>query len=423
MATLQDLQDYIDQQPNHFSRYIERCPGLYALIKDQPGTTNVEKAFNALNPGVRFKHLTCKVCARPLASFISFTDGYRIYCSNKCSNNDPTVSRTHGLHTEAAKQKRAKSLIEKYGTDSMITVNRTKALHTIRTRRAENYWNELVPVDTDETDIRDDIYAYIYFNPLKPISASTAAALAPYKIVPASVFEPFYVGAGVKRRSNFHLNEARVQAHSSHKTNTIRKIWESNLKPIIVRLPTKTRREAMDLEKELIRAIGTVANIEGIKRGPLANEMPGGEGGASSNPAVTAKLKQARVGKRWITDGVSQKFVPEIELAEWGAKGWRLGARPSAKRDAYFEQGSRLAGSVWVNKDGENKRVDDPEPLLKEGWKIGQLSTNPGQHKRAFIWITNGVDSVNHRASEPIPDGWRKGRLRKKYPGGYKKKA
>lgn len=49
------------------------------------------------------------------------------------------------------------------------------------------------------------------------------------------------------------------------------------------------------------------------------------------------------------------------------------------------------------------KRIPKTTPL-PEGWYYGTL-----QKKR--IWITNGVNSIQHLACEIIPEGWQKGRI------------
>lgn len=231
------------------------------------------------------------------------------------------------------------------------------------------------------------------------------------------------IGYGTYKRAGSHLGEARKSAASNHKLNTIRSIWSAGSKPIIVKLKdVSSKTEGLDLETNLVEAIGTVATIPGIKRGPLTNQVPGGNGGAHSDE-TNQKLRKLRKGKVWITDGEFQKYVPESEVSEWESKGWKRGVRPSSKRDAYFENGSRTKNTIWINKDGNNKRVFDPTEYLKDGWVIGQLSTNPGQHKKAYIWITNGIESKNIKSTDPIPDGWTHGRVRSKFPGGYKKKA
>jgi hypothetical protein len=111
-------------------------PDLYKLIAAEAGTTTPEKAYNYLNPTARAEHLTCKVCNKPTAEFITVKLGYRVYCSNKCSANDPSnkAKITAGFRTEAAKEKRKETLIERYGTDSIISLHRDKAEATMLER-------------------------------------------------------------------------------------------------------------------------------------------------------------------------------------------------------------------------------------------------------------------------------------------------
>jgi hypothetical protein len=356
------------------------------------------------------------------------TKGYRRFCSTKCSTNDPETkaSMVKGLRTDDSKLKRKETLIKIHGTDSMISIHKDKAIATRLKRIATNYWNNLAdPADdiTPDDLARRSIYVYAYLNPLKPISSQVLQDMAAFELR-AIDYEPFYIGYGTYKRAGAHLGEARKSPASNHKLNTIRGIWNANAKPIIVKLKDVTSKtDGHLLESQLIEAIGTVAVIEGVKRGPLTNQAPGGKGGSHSDE-TNKKLAELRKGKIWITDGENQKYVPEGDILSWESKGWKRGMKPSAKRDAYFAGGSRTKNTVWINKDGINKRVssDDIVEHINNGWIIGQLSTNPGQHKRAYVWITDGVESKNVKSTEPIPDGWRLGRVRSKFPDGYKRK-
>jgi very-short-patch-repair endonuclease len=128
---IKELNEYIEKQPNHFGRYVERSrPELYTLIKDQPGKTNTEKAYNFLHPGEYEAHKSCKVCGKELSKFISIKLGYRIYCSNKCSTNDPDIQEKmlSGFKRSDFQEKRKATLIARYGTDSMVTLNRASGV-------------------------------------------------------------------------------------------------------------------------------------------------------------------------------------------------------------------------------------------------------------------------------------------------------
>jgi len=89
------------------------------------GTKAIEKIYNFVfdNPERR-----CKVCSEGV-KFVSFSLGYRKYCSRKCSRNDPstlekqkqTNLKRHGvehvMHCASVKDAYASTMIERYGSE------------------------------------------------------------------------------------------------------------------------------------------------------------------------------------------------------------------------------------------------------------------------------------------------------------------
>lgn len=418
------LLAYATSQPNHFGRYLSKKPDLYVLVKDQPGASATEQTYNFFNPGAYTASLQCKTCKAVKCDFISFTKGYRSYCSNKCSSNDPNViaKMIIGLHTEESKKKREQSMIEKYGTNSSITLNREKANETRRSRAKSDYWN-MVPIP-GSTDERDGIYVYGYFNPTKPMSEQTRNALNEQRISVACEHEIFYVGYGTKNRAHAHLHIARKSCEDSHKLNTIRGLWRDSKEPIIKILQqVETMDKGLELEAKLIGTIGTVEDIEGVSmRGPLTNLDKGGRGGFKGGELTREKLRKSREGKMWITKNDKQLFVAIEDLAKWEADEWCAGVRESARRSAYMTKISEtMAELKWIT-DGEvNKRVKDPAPWLLQGWKVGITSNADRAHARNMMWITNDIESKKIMKTDAIPDGWRHGRIRPKFANGYKK--
>ena len=116
-------------------------PELYSLIKDFYGLSFSEKIFNAINPGIRNKHLNCIGCNKKLDSYITLKKGYRIYCSNLCSmSHDPFKQKALSqLWSIDSKKNRSNTLIEKYGTDSMIDINRTKSIASMQEKYGVDY--------------------------------------------------------------------------------------------------------------------------------------------------------------------------------------------------------------------------------------------------------------------------------------------
>ena len=111
-------------------------------------------------------------------------------------------------------------------------------------------------------------YNYVYLDPRKPGNYN-------YDNLHFD-FEPFYVGKGQGDRCYFHLIEVPRKKCNYKKFNKIRKIKESNLEPIILKI-YENLEESIAFKNEiyLIETIGR--HDKGL--GPLSNLNDGGKGG------------------------------------------------------------------------------------------------------------------------------------------------
>ena len=126
---------------NTISTLMLTHPDIFEIIKDCFGRSCSEKLYNALNPGVRNNHLKCHVCETQTDNYVSLERGYRLFCSNKCSMTDEKrkSKAISNFWSDDSKKKRVESLIEHYGTDSMIDVNRKKAVATMQKNYGVDY--------------------------------------------------------------------------------------------------------------------------------------------------------------------------------------------------------------------------------------------------------------------------------------------
>lgn len=100
--------------------------------------------------------------------------------------------------------------------------------------------------------------------------------------------EPFYVGKGCRSRHLAHLKSS----HNELVNRKIAAIREEELQPIVILVATKlTNFEALELENQLIENIGTIATIEGVKRGPLCNFRIGAPEPDDGKVSEATKLK------------------------------------------------------------------------------------------------------------------------------------
>lgn len=98
-----------------------------------------------------------------------------------------------------------------------------------------------------------EYYIYIYFDPSRDM-------------------EPFYVGKGKGKRAQYHLS----RTDRSPFVNRLKHMKNLGVKPIIEKFENLEDREALDLEIDLITAIGR----KDLGLGPLLNLTDGGDGAA-----------------------------------------------------------------------------------------------------------------------------------------------
>ena len=367
-----ELQEYIAANKNNYGRSLQkRKPALHELIKDYYGERVSEKCYNFLND--ISSHPTCKICQQQ-TRFHDGIRGYDTYCSNVCANNDPetTKNRMSGFRSKESIEKRKVTIFEKYGTTSMISINRDKALSTIREKVRTNFWNS--PELIKEAGV--NLYVYGYFNPEKLMSEQTKSAFVNANIdITDLEHEVFYIGYGVKDRCLAHMRDASNMAKSDHKLNTIRGLIDRGNPPIIKILKDNmtSRIEATDLESKLINEIGTVRVLDNVNSGPLSNQAQGGQGGFTGGIDFIRKLRDSRKDKRWMNNGIEQKFIHETDIAGMELQGWKLGSAPSLKRDAYFAKPHVTKNLKWITNGIDNKRVQNKtlDSYLENGWVLG----------------------------------------------------
>jgi len=114
----------------------------------------------------------------------------------------------------------------------------------------------------------DKYYVYVYLDPRKHGNF----VYDKYKFD----YEPFYVGKGKGYRMNKHLSEVKSGSYKKdHKSNKIKKILETGLSPIILKIKKNLfENEASEIEKRMIKLIGR----SNMKLGPLTNITDGGDG-------------------------------------------------------------------------------------------------------------------------------------------------
>lgn len=248
-------------------------------------------------------------------------------------------------------------------------------------------------------------YVYIYFDPRIRID---------YIILSSNYqHEPFYVGKGIDDRLYDHLSETNITNQIKH--GKIQHIISEGLQPIIIKVRENlSNDEANDLEKYLISQIGTIAIIDNIKRGPLANLTIGGDGGRQSLE-TRAKMSKNRKGKG--TGPRSEEVKLKISQSKKGISTMTDEGR--AKLSEFrksFITSSETRQKLSASAIGR-KHLDDTKQRISAAQKgVSREYAKNNQHSRGLITINNGSRGTHVRPEELekfLSEGWILGIYRK----------
>lgn len=166
---------------------------------------------------------------------------------------------------------------------------------------------------------------------------------------------------------------------------------------------------------------------EAASSGPRSPEVraniKAGHATTWDDPEKRAAMMAGRRPFGWWTDGSISKRVP---IDEQAPEGWRPGRaidpnvliaarQPREKKEGL----SRTEKATQPTIDKIDRRPDAARLMLSggEAARRGKTAWNDGASKSALMasradqcWITNGTETKRHSKSEPIPDGWRRGR-------------
>jgi len=194
-----------------------------------------------------------------------------------------------------------------------------------------------------------------------------------------AAFEPFYVGCGVKGRRFRHLTSNDA---NKLKVNKIRSIQADGLSPIVLILKEGLLPSlARSIEKFVIKELGTIAVVQGVKRGILTNLTPGGDGGPTwfgrkHTQEQLQKMSAAHTGRKR-SDSARQAMsraqkgkIISPEHLEKLHQGHKNMSTDSKGRISKATKGTR-----WVYNPETLKRerviADLLDTYMQKGWKLG----------------------------------------------------
>ena len=182
--------------------------------------------------------------------------------------------------------------------------------------------------------------------------------------------EDGYLGSG---------NRLRRAIKKHGKENFIREILEF----------CESREELKLKEREVV-------NLEEISKKECMNLVVGGQGGLSGLPDET--LKKIRNG--------SSKYQKE----KWKDEEYRK--KMSELLKEYVTENHKQGKMKYDNFTG-NKHSEETKKKMSESSKGMGVGTTNSQY--GTRWITNDIENKKIKKYEPTPEGWRDGRVIKKY--------
>lgn len=153
--------------------------------------------------------------------------------------------------------------------------------------------------------MKDNIYyVYIFLDPRKK------GAYCYDNIGISFLYEPFYIGKGKGRRNLDHFKPSYL-SDNTYKSNKIKKILKSGLKPIVIKITEFINEiQAFLIEKEMISKIGRT----NLKTGPLTNLDSGGYGSSGNILSSEAKKNiSINSNKYWQNREMPKMIIDKIK--------------------------------------------------------------------------------------------------------------
>lgn len=229
----------------------------------------------------------------------------------------------------------------------------------------------------------EDYYVYVYCDPRVPSN-----------IVVDTVnfeFQPIYIGYGRKNRINFHL---KMKDSNFLKINKIKSIKSDGYLPIIFKIKENMEQHtAANLEKCLIREIGTILNVLGVKNGPLTNQTPGGDGGPTFFKRKLTeehkdKIRKANTGKSFTLQRRANLSIAQKRrniVIDQDKKIKMLEGLKNMSDESRDNISKATKNTVWIFNPILNKnrriKIENIDNYLKDGWIKGFKDSRKSNHR------------------------------------------
>lgn len=223
---------------------------------------------------------------------------------------------------------------------------------------------------------------------------------------------PFYIGYGSKNRHLDHLksalNNKNDNSQNHLKFNKIKKILSFDHLPIIIKIKENlSESDAKNLEKKLIKEIGTRVKIQDHPDGPLTNLRGGGSGGISDE--AKRKMSIAKLGQKLSNETKAKISKTVTETLKDPVIRQKISDTHKGKPKP--NSGKHLAE---LNQSPE-KRKRTSERMMGHSFteeQLQRISSKVSEHVKNTIWINDGLTNKRILSHEIILDGWKRGRTK-----------
>ena len=166
--------------------------------------------------------------------------------------------------------------------------------------------------------------------------------------------------------------------------------------------------ETFETVEEMFEREAEVVTSEFIKQSETYNLMPGGR-------------RWENQGTDWANARRTWLLENDLEFRERYSKALSEGAKPITeehRRKLINGARAKQAGAAFNPqlRAEMNRRSQLPEAIDKKKRVLADRKHQQGEKNSHFgkIWITDGINSRSIPKDEPVPDGWKKGRVIKK---------
>ena len=243
----------------------------------------------------------------------------------------------------------------------------------------------------------NDYYVYIYLDPRKP--GNYVYGELKFE------FEPFYIGKGRNHRYRIHLLKVKRDDYKNlPKYNTIKKILDSGMEPIIIKYKEDLFEEdSFYIEKNMIESIGR----KDLNDGPLRNLSNGGEG--NGNRKFTDEhRKNISLSKK---GNVSDKMKNHLKSVHEGMKGNKrtLGFIFTEESKRKMSESRKKKLVLQIDESGEILREFTSIRSASDyiGTNISRVLRGDGKTAGGFFWkykddFENNkiIDKINNRVKK-----------------------